>query len=67
MTFTTAAAAAIVVSFAIYNGRPFDNDVSMLNEGGFFSNDKDIDLISGTPVNTPPDRPVAEKEKPKKP
>ena len=67
MTFMTAAATAIVVSFAIYNGRPFDYDVSMLNEGGFFSNEKDNDLISGAPLKAAPARPVAEKEKSKKP
>jgi len=51
MSFATALIASIVVSFAIYNGRPFDGDVSMLNEGGFFSSAKDIDLISREPVN----------------
>ena len=46
MSFATAAIASLVVSFAIYNGRPFDGDISMLNDGGFFSSTKDIDLIT---------------------
>lgn len=51
MSLATATIATIVVAFAIYNGRPFDDDVSMLNEGGFFSSAKDMDLINKNPIN----------------
>jgi hypothetical protein len=59
---TTATVALIVICFAIYNGKPFDTEVSMLTEGGFFSNDKDINLITLDPPGeqlSPP--PITEK------
>ena len=67
MTVTTATIASIVICFAIYNGKPFDTDVSMLKEGGFFSSEKDIDLIAPNPPgeqNPPP--PIAEKSSTKR-